>query len=126
MLAGLLGWVLRMAVLTWGSPSWVVAIALPMHGFSYAFFGMLASLFVDREAPAELRAGAQSLVGFLSSGPSVLIGNWLAGSVGQAATSANGTDWSTIWLVPCVGCAIGALVFLLMFHEPPESREFRN
>lgn len=123
MLAGLLGWVLRMAVLTWGSPSWAVAIALPMHGFSYAFFGMLAALFVDREAPTELRAGAQSLVGFLSSGPSVLIGNWLAGRVGQAATTANGTDWATIWLVPCVGCAIGALVFLLMFHEPPERQK---
>ncbi len=63
----------------------IVAVGLPMHGWSYAFYGMLGAHFVDREAPPHLRAGAQALVTFLANGPAVLVGQLPRGQRGPGA-----------------------------------------
>lgn len=125
MALGLAGWVLRNAVLFVGNVPLVVAVGLPMHGLSFALFAMLGSMFVDREAPPHLRAGAQALVVFLGSGPAVLAGNFLAGRVVEANRVGDITDWPAVWLVPLVGCAVGLAVFAALFREPP-SREEEN
>ena len=78
MLMGLSGLVLRNTLLYTANVPGIVAVGLPMHGWGYAFYGMLGAYFVDREAPQHLRAGAQSLVTFLGSGPAVMAGNILA------------------------------------------------
>ena len=83
MVLGLGGLVLRNALLFSANVPGIVAVGLPMHGWGYAFFGMLGAYFVDREAPQHLRAGAQSLVTFLGSGPPC----W-------RATSWRATRWS--------------------------------
>lgn len=119
MMLGLAGWVLRNALLYWGNVPPLVAIGLPMHGWSYAFFSLIGSVFVDREAPQHLRAGAQALLVFVSSGPAVLAGNFLAGQVVAAHRTGSVTDWSGVWLVPLVGYVIGFVVFVALFREPP-------
>lgn len=118
MLLGLAGWVLRNAVLYSDTVPWVVAIAIPMHGWSYAFFGMLGALFVDREAPAHLRAGTQSLVTFFASGPAVLVGFYFAAQVVQYHSVAGVPNWSAVWVVPFVGYIVALLAFMLFFREP--------
>ena len=118
MLLGLAGWALRAFVLYSGVVPLIVFVALPLHGFSYAFFGMLGAVFVDREAPRQLRAGAQGLNTFLVSGPAVLVGNHLAGRIVEANRVGTVTDWPTVWLVPTLGCSAAVLVFLLFFREP--------
>ncbi len=121
MILGLLGFVLRNSLLYSGNAAAIVAIGLPMHGWSYAFFSMVGAHFVDREAPAHLRAGAQALVTFLSNGPAVLAGNLLAGSVVAAnRTAENITDWSAVWVIPLAGYAVALCVFVSLFREPPE------
>ncbi len=120
MLAGVVGYLLRNALLYAANVPGIVAVALPMHGWGYAFYGLLGSYFVDREAPAHLRAGAQSLVTFLGSGPAVLVGNLLAGSVVKANRVGVATDWPAVWLVPLVGYAVAVGVFAALFREPPE------
>lgn len=122
MLSGLLGWVVRNAVLAWGSQPWILAVALPLHGTSYVFFVIVGTLFVDREAPPDLRAGAQALVTFLTSGPAVLAGYAIAGATAERWDG----DWSAIWAVPTIGCAVGAAVFAIFFRDPttlPRPRE---
>ncbi len=114
MIAGLLGWVIRNGVLAWGPVEWIVAVALPLHGSSYVFFTIVGTLFVDREASPHLRAGAQALVTFLTSGPAVLAGYAIAGATAQRWEN----DWSHVWAVPMAGCAIGAAVFAIFFHDP--------
>ena len=117
MLIGLAGWVLRNAMLFAGEPALVVALALPMHGWSYAFFSLIGSHFVDREAPAHLRAGTQALVTFCSSGPAVILGNYLAGRVVAAHRAEGVTEWSAVWLVPLVGYVIVFVVFAALFRN---------
>lgn len=121
MVLGLMGFVLRNALLYTGSVPWIIAVGLPMHGWSYAFYGMVGAHFVDREAPPHLRAGAQALVTFLANGPAVLAGNFLAGSVVQAHRVGGVTDWAGVWLVPLTGYVAAFVVFAALFREPPES-----
>lgn len=119
MVIGAAGWLLRNAVLYAGGVPWVVAVALPMHGWSYAFYSLVGAHFVDREAPPHLRAGAQALVTFLSHGPAILAGNLLAGAVVAAHRTGPVTDWPAVWLVPLVGYVVALAVFVALFREPP-------
>jgi nucleoside transporter len=119
MIAGLAGWVVRNVVLASGSVELIVLVALPLHGSSYVFFTIVGTLFVDREAPPAMRASAQALVTFLTSGPAVLAGYAVAG-----ATAARfGADWASVWAVPAVGCALGTLFFAIFFKDPTARRE---
>ena len=102
---------------------WVVAVGLPMHGWSYAFYGMVGAHFVDREAPPHLRAGAQALVTFLANGPAVLIGNCLASRVVEAHRIEGITDWEGVWIVPLVGYVVAFVVFLFFSGNRRRRRE---
>lgn len=119
MALGLAGWVVRNGLLYLGDVPLLVAIGLPMHGWSYAFFSMLGAMFVDREAPEHLRAGTQALVTFVASGPAVLAGNYLAGQVVTANRVDGVTDWNAVWLIPFVGYVVGFVAFVVFFREPP-------
>jgi nucleoside transporter len=125
MILGMAGYVMRNALLYSGSMPWAVVLGLPMHGWSYAFYGMVGAHFVDREAPPHLRAGAQALVTFLANGPAVLAGNFLAGRVVEAHQNAGVTDWPDIWLVPLIGYIVAFCIFIALFREPP-SPEIRS
>lgn len=122
MLLGLLGWVVRNAFLVWGNIPGILLVALPMQGWSYTFFFIVAALYIDREAPPHLRAGAQGLLTIISLGPGWLIGNWLSSYVVESCRGESGVAWAIVWFVPLVGCSIATLVFALLFHEPPVER----
>jgi nucleoside transporter len=120
LILGLCGLVLRNGLLYAANVPLIVAVALPMHGWGYAFYGMLGTVLVDREAPAHLRAGAQALLVFLGSGPAVIAGNYLAGEVAQAHRDATGAvTWPGVWLVPFAGYVAALLLFLALYRERP-------
>jgi nucleoside transporter len=123
MMLGLGGFVLRNLLLYAGNTPSLVAVGLPMHGWSYAFYGMVGAHFVDREAPPHLRAGAQALVTFLANGPAVLIGNVIAGHVVEARQVDGGIQWQAIWSIPLVGYIVAFAVFAAFFREPRASLE---
>jgi len=123
MTVGLAGWFLRNVLLYWGNVPLLVAIGLPMHGWSYAFYVMIGAMFVDRQAPEHLRAGTQALVIFVSSGPAVLMGNYMAGNVVAANREGIVTNWDAVWIIPMIGYAIGLIVFIALFREPPPSEK---
>ena len=123
MILGVGGLALRNALLFSANVPGIVAVGLPMHGWGYAFYGMLGAYFVDREAPQHLRAGAQSLVTFLGSGPAVFAGNFLASNTVEMNRTGAATDWTAVWLVPLVGYVIALVVFVALFKEPPVNGE---
>jgi nucleoside transporter len=120
MAVGLGGYAVRAVVLTVGWVPGVIALGVPMHGWGYAFFFMVAATYLDREAPPHLRASAQGIITFVSSGIGVWVGNMFAGRVVDRHRVGTMMDWHEIWLVPCVACAVLLVAFAALFHPPPE------
>lgn len=79
--------VLAIGMLAWSaryfcfiSPEFSLAlVGLVLHGFCYSFLYVGAYMFVDQRAPADMKASAQALMGFLLLGVSFFAGAKLAG-----------------------------------------------
>ena len=70
---GMLAWATR--YLCFAVASFPLAIlGLILHGFCYSFVFVGAYMYVDRRAPAELKASAQSLIAFLMLGVGSFLG----------------------------------------------------
>lgn len=75
---GMLAWAVRYFCFV--SPAFSLAlVGLLLHGFCYSFFYVAAYMYVDKRAPAELKASAQSLLAFLLLGVGFFLGAQLAG-----------------------------------------------
>lgn len=114
---GIAGWIVRNALFASGSLPLIASVGLPLHGMCYTFFFIVANVYVDRHAPNHLRASAQGLFTFVSSGVGTLLGNFLAARVLNLAQSDAGIDWTWFWLTPAVCATIVWLLFLVFFHE---------
>jgi nucleoside transporter len=80
LLAGILAWVVRYACFaSLNFP--LVLLGLLLHGVCYDFFFVAAYIYVDKRAPGDLRASAQSLITFIMLGIGMLVGMKLAGYV---------------------------------------------
>ncbi len=92
-----------------------------LHGICYDFFFVTGQIYIDREAPASLRAAAQGLITLLTYGAGMFVGSWLSGAVVQHYTILVGGrstyDWRHIWLAPAVFSGIVLIVFLFAFTE---------
>ncbi|OWK38013.1 MFS transporter [Fimbriiglobus ruber] len=120
MAAGLVGWVVRGFAMTFGSMPAAIAFGVPMHGWSYAFYFVVAATYLDREAPPHLRASAQAIVSFVANGFGNWVGNVLAGDVVDAFRTGTVIDWQPVWAVPLVGASVALVAFVLLFQPPPE------
>ena len=94
-----------------------VFLGLPLHGVGFAFFYIAAALYVDREAPPDLRASAQGLVTLLTLGLGGIAGNWFAGWVAELHTTGGVVDWRAVWLVPALGTLMAASAFASLFRD---------
>lgn len=75
---GMGAWVLRyLCFATLSFP--LVIVGLLLHGFCYCFVFVAAFIYVDKRAPRELGASAQSFIAFLMWGVGMFIGATLAG-----------------------------------------------
>jgi nucleoside transporter len=95
----------------------MIALGLPLHGIGFAFFYIAAALYVDREAPTDLRASAQGLVTLLTLGLGGIAGNWFAGWMVEMHTAGGVVDWRPVWLIPAVGTVAAALIFAMFFRD---------
>jgi MFS family permease len=122
MLLGLAGWVLRSSVLAAGWVPAVVGVGVPMHGWSFAFYFVVAATYIDREAPPHLRASAQAIVSFAANGAAPWAGNMLAAFVVDQHRTGTVVEWEPVWLVPLAGSAAALVLFLFFFRPPPEQK----
>ena len=118
MLLGLGGFLLRAVVMRCGDATAIVLVAVPMHGWSFAFFYVVAQTYLKRVATPDIAAGTQALVSFVSGGFGVGVGNLLAGQLIAANRVGTVTDWPAVWATPLAICVAAFLLFLLFFHPP--------
>ena len=120
MVLGLAGWVARALAMVSDEAGLVVGLAVPMHGWSYAFFAIVGATYLDREAPPHLRASAQGILTFAQGGLGVWIGNLWAGQVVDSHRNGPVIDWPSVWQTPLVVCTGALVVFALFFNPRPE------
>jgi nucleoside transporter len=116
---GVIAWPIRYIVFAIGSPTWLVLASLSLHGFCYVFFFVAAFIYVDRVAPPDIRASAQSLIAIVTLGLGNFVGANFSGWVQTHFTVDGITDWTSVFLVPVaitVACAIAFLVFFKEEH----------
>ena len=118
MLIGSVGGTVRAAAMIGGDPAWILALGVPMHGWSFAFYFVVAATFIDREAPPTLRASAQAIAAFVSSGLGPWTGNLMAAVVVDRHRVGRTIDWPAVWMVPLLGCLFASVLFLIFFRTP--------
>jgi hypothetical protein len=127
---GVLAWPLRYFIFSLQQPLWLVLVSLTFHGIGYAFVFITSQIYVDRVAPRDIRASAQSLLTLVTLG----VGNWLgtlfSGWLKDHYTTfvpdpANPTrmipgdvNWPMVFLVPGVLTVVCGIAFWLTFIEP--------
>ena len=94
-LAGILIWALRyglFALAAYEGIFWLLYLGIALHGAAYAFTALTAQIYIDRQAPRELRSSAQGLITIITM---------LAGAIVHTYTMPDNTHlWPVIWAWP--------------------------
>ncbi|UCE21233.1 MAG: MFS transporter [Candidatus Aminicenantes bacterium] len=113
---GVLAWPVRYIIFAIGTPSWLVIASLSLHGFCFVFFFVAAFIYVDMVSPRDIRHSTQSLITVVTYGLGNLLGSLFAGAVLDYFTTETGSNWTAVFLVPCVLTVLCAFAFLLFFR----------
>lgn len=120
---GTLAWPIRYFLYAIGQPTSLVLASNVLHGVGFAFVFVTSYLFVDRIAPRDIRASAQSLFMLVTLG----IGNWLgtlfSGWLKDHYTTSDKTNWPMIFLIPAALTTVCAVAFWFTFKEPSGTAE---
>ena len=124
LLIGMLAWTLRYGLFAmFPSSTAMLLIGVALHGICYDFFFVTGQLYTDRIAPREIRASAQALIGLLTYGAGMLVGNLVLGSWGDHIKLDGGSKegWlagaSQFWGMPALAALAVAVVFAVSFKE---------
>ena len=139
---GILAWPVRYAIFAIGEPTWLVIAAQSLHGICYAFFFAGGMIAVEKLSHKEIRASAQGLLVFATSGAGMLIGHFVSGPIHDFCklptegirpgamlyglrtwlhnlmdTPEGGHTWAGVFMLPIVLTVIAGLVFLALWRE---------
>jgi nucleoside transporter len=92
-----------------------------VHGVIFGFFYLGGQIYIDRKAPAALRAQGQGFIFFVTFGVGLLAGNFISGEVIRAFSTETATglqyQWNYIWGITTLLSVILALAFVLFFKK---------
>ncbi len=96
-----------------GSPQWLMISTIALHGFAFGFFFVVAQMYVDRAASADIKASAQNFLIFLVYGLGTILGSIISGMLRERFK----TNWAVIWSGPFFLTLLCILAFWLLFQE---------
>ena len=131
--AGMFAWVARYFFFAYGNADakmWMLWAGILLHGICYDFFFVTGQIYIDRKAPASLRASAQGLITFITYGLGMFVGSWLSGAVATYYTLSvpQGKmtyDWRAIWIFSAVTSVVILVLFLFSFSDKQAEAEAR-
>ncbi len=112
---GVLAWPARYIIFAIGKPSWLVIASLALHGLCFVFFFVAAFIYVDMVSPRDIRHSAQSFITLVTYGLGNYLGSLFAGWIHDRFTIGGVTNWTYVFLVPCVLTILCAFAFLFFF-----------
>lgn len=122
LLLGLIAWPLRYLVFAMGEPLWLVKASLALHGFGFAFFFIVAFMYIDRVAGKDIRGSAQALATFATYGLGLFLGSLFCGWVKDYFTQDGVTNWTGVFTVPTIITTACAIAHLIWFREQKPER----
>jgi len=122
MIIGVLAWPARYIIFVIGQPAWLIIASLSLHGFCYVFFFTAAFIYIDKVAPKDIRASAQSLIAIVTLGLGNFLGSIFAGWIQTLFTDVDLTNWRGVFMVPSVLTIVCAVAFILLFREKKKAK----
>jgi NHS family xanthosine MFS transporter len=133
MMISIFAWVLRFGLFGLGNPGTglpLLLLSMIVYGMAFDFFNISGSLFVEKEAPAKIRASAQGLFMLMTNGIGAMLGGYGSGLVVDYYTKTNEStkqlisrDWQSIWFVFAGYALLIGLIFPFVFkykHNPKD------
>ena len=124
MLMSIFAWVFRFGLFGIGNPGsglYLLIASMIIYGMAFDFFNISGSLFVEKEAPSNMRASAQGLFMFMTNGLGAMIGGYCSGLVVDFYTKNSVTDWQSTWFTFAGYALVLGIIFPLVFrykHDP--------
>ncbi|MCY7411305.1 MAG: nucleoside permease [Chitinophagales bacterium] len=129
MLISIFAWVFRFGLFAIGDPGaglWLLILSMIIYGMAFDFFNISGSLFVENEAPSNMRASAQGLFMFMTNGIGAMIGGYCSGLVVDYFTVNDIRDWTSIWLTFAAYALALGIIFPLVFKYKHDAAALEN
>jgi nucleoside transporter len=122
---GMAAWALRYVFFAFGdsgSMFWLLLLGIVLHGICYDFFFVAGQIYTDKFAGERVRSAAQGMITLATYGAGILIGSLAAGPIVDRFATADGHDWTQIWIIPAAIAAVVMVLFLLLFKDRREDK----
>ncbi|MET8149972.1 nucleoside permease [Actinoplanes sp. NPDC049668] len=117
---GMAAWALRYVFFAYGDAGgmyWMLLLGILLHGICYDFFFVAGQIYTDKFAGERFRSAAQGMITLATYGVGILIGSLAAGPIVDSFATADGHDWTQIWIIPAVIAGVVLVLFLLLFKD---------
>ncbi len=124
MIIGLIALIIRYASLIFADGDMqmpMILTAVFVHGVIFGFFYLGGQIYIDRKAPASLRAQGQGFIFFVTFGVGLLAGNFISGEIIRIYSFEAAGEvtyrWEYIWGITTALAVIIALAFIILFRN---------
>ena len=123
MLIAMFAWVFRFGFFGLGSPDMpgvlLFILSCIVYGVAFDFFNISGSLYVNDNAPKDIRSSAQGLFMLMTNGLGATIGTLAAGAVVDACVyNAAVPSWSKAWYIFAAYALVVGVLFMILFKDP--------
>ena len=123
MLIAMFAWVGRFAFFGLGNPAMpgvlLFVLSCIVYGFAFDFFNISGSLYVEQNAPQDIRSSAQGLFMMMTNGFGATIGTLAAGAVVDACDVFNTpANWPQAWYIFAGYALVVGILFMILFKDP--------
>lgn len=131
MLIAMFAWVFRFGFFGLGSPDMpgvlLFILSCIVYGVAFDFFNISGSLYVNENAPKDIRSSAQGLFMLMTNGLGATFGTLAAGAVVDACVyNAAAPSWSTAWYIFAAYAFVVGVLFMLLFKDPVKRQLTKN
>ncbi len=128
MLISMFAWVFRFGFFGLGSPDMpgvlLFILSCIVYGVAFDFFNISGSLYVNENAPKDIRSSAQGLFMLMTNGLGATFGTLAAGAVVDACVyNAATPSWSMAWYIFAGYAFIVGVLFCICFKDPKKAEK---
>ena len=128
MLIAMFAWVFRFGLFGLGQPDMpgvlLFILSCIVYGVAFDFFNISGSLYVNENAPKEIRSSAQGLFMLMTNGLGATFGTLAAGKVVDTLVyNAARPNWSNAWFIFAAYAFVVGVTFMILFKDPSKQKK---